>query len=55
MIQPGKRTGKYRTGKDDLVKAEGGSSSISAEDFAVAMLDILAKDKHENERITVGY
>lgn len=55
MIQPGTKTGKYRTGKDDLIKAEDGSSTISAEDFAVAMLDILSKDNQENGRITVGY
>ena len=53
-IEPGKKTGKYRTGKDELIKTEGGSS-ISAEDFAVAMLDILSKDDGVNERITVGY
>lgn len=57
MIQPGKKTGKYRTGKDNLIKVEGGESSISAEDFAVAMLDILeSKDQEKkNQRITVGY
>ena len=55
MIEPGKRTGKYRMGKDDLISAEDNSSRISTEDFAVAMLDILAKDENENGRITVGY
>ena len=38
-IQPGERTGKYRLGTDQLVSNEQGESRISAEDFAVAMLD----------------
>ena len=40
-LQPGKRTGKYRVGKDDLLVDAEGNSFISVEDYAVAMVDEL--------------
>lgn len=54
-IEPGERTGAYRTALDDLVTAADGSSRISAEDFAVALLDEAESPEHINERFTVGY
>ena len=39
FIAPGERTGKYRLGTDQLVTNEQGESRISAEDYAVALLD----------------
>ncbi|MFB7502054.1 NAD(P)-dependent oxidoreductase [Streptomyces broussonetiae] len=54
-IEPGERTGTYRTATDDLVVAEDGSSRISAEDFAVALLDEVEQPRHIGERFTVGY
>lgn len=52
---PGERTGEFRLGKDDLLTAADGKSSISYEDFAVALLDEIESPKHKNERFTVGY
>ena len=51
---PGKRTGQYRTGKDELLVGEQGSK-ISAEDFAVALADELEQNNHIQQRFTVGY
>jgi hypothetical protein len=55
MIEPAERTGKYRTGADQLLVDEKGSSRISAEDFAVALLDEAEKPKHPRQRFTVAY
>ncbi len=54
-IEPGKRTGHYRTGKDQLLKDEKGESKISTQDYAVAMLDELEHPQHIRERFTVAY
>ena len=51
---PGKRTGEYRSGKDELIVGEEGSK-ISAEDFAVALSDELENNNHIQERFSVGY
>ena len=53
--EPGKRTGKFRLGKDDLIVDENGISHISVEDYAVAMVDELENPKHHYERFTIGY
>lgn len=52
---PGERTGSFRLGDETLLTAADGKSSISYEDFAVAMLDEIEKPKHKNARFTVGY
>lgn len=54
-LEPGQRTGKFRLGKDDLIVDENGTSHISVEDYAVAMVDELEKPKHHYERFTIGY
>ena len=54
-LEPGKRTGKFRLGKDDLIVDENGNSHISVEDYAVAMVDELETPKHHYERFTIGY
>jgi uncharacterized protein len=54
-IAPGPRTGVYRTGQDELVMNDKGESSISMEDYAVAMLDELEKPRHVRKRFTVAY
>jgi putative NADH-flavin reductase len=54
-IAPGKRTGKFRLGKDELVVDQKGESKISVEDYAVAMIDELEKPAHHRERFTIGY
>jgi putative NADH-flavin reductase len=55
LIQPGERTGKYRTGTDQLVTDENGESRISAEDYAVAMLDELENPRFIRKRFTIAY
>jgi putative NADH-flavin reductase len=55
MIQPGERTGKFRVGLDDLIRAADGSSRISVEDYAVAFVDDLEMPEHLRQRFTVGY
>lgn len=54
-IRPGTRTGKYREGKDRLLIDETGKSTISIEDFAVAVLDEVEHPHHIQERFTVAY
>lgn len=49
MIAPGQRTGMYRVGKDSPI-----GDSISAEDFAVAIIDELEKPAHSGTRFTVA-
>ncbi|MEV0604020.1 NAD(P)H-binding protein [Streptomyces sp. NPDC050315] len=55
LIEPGTRTGSYRTASDDLVAAADGSSRISTEDYAAALLDEAEQPRHIGERFTVGY
>lgn len=54
MFVPGERTGQFRVGKDELLVGEKGST-ISYEDYAVAMVDEIEKPAHVRERFTVGY
>jgi putative NADH-flavin reductase len=54
LFVPGERTGKFRLGTDQLLSNEKGSS-ISFEDFAIALIDELEKPKHVRRRFTVGY
>lgn len=53
--EPGGRTGTFRLGKDELLVDDQGKSTISYEDFAVAMVDELEKPKHIRQRFTVAY
>ena len=54
--EKGERTGKFRLGKDDLiVDAATGTSHISVQDYAIAMVDELEKPAHHQERFTIGY
>jgi len=55
FLEPGKRTGKYRIGKDHVLFDPNGRSHISREDYAVAMIDELEVPKHHRQRFTVGY
>lgn len=55
LIEPGKRTGQFRIGMDRLVTDESGSSRISVEDFAVAMIDELDDPQFIKSRFTVAY
>ena len=49
MIAPGQRTGVYRVGSDSPI-----GDAISAEDFAVAIVDELEKPAHTGNRFTVA-
>jgi hypothetical protein len=54
-IAPGERTGKFRLGLDDLLVMADGSSKVSVEDYAMAMIDELEQPQHTGRRFTVGY
>ncbi|GAB7547452.1 NAD(P)-dependent oxidoreductase [Cupriavidus sp. 8B] len=55
LITPGERTGQFRLGGDSLIKDAEGTSRISFEDYAVALVDELEKPAHERSRFTAGY
>jgi putative NADH-flavin reductase len=55
MFVAGERTGKFRLGTDQLLTAADGKSSISFEDFAVALADEIERPGHIRQRFTVGY
>lgn len=52
-IQPGERTGKFRTGTDTMIVDAADNGRITREDFAVAVLDEVERPQHR--RFTVGY
>lgn len=55
VIAPGERTGKFRLGGDQLLVDAEGRSAISAEDFAIALVDELEKPAHSRQRFSVAY
>ena len=55
LFVPGERTGRFRLGTDQLLTAVDGKSSISFEDFAVALADEIERPAHIKRRFTVGY
>lgn len=55
LIAFGERTGKFRLGKDQFMTDANGKSTISFEDYAVAMVDELEQHKHSRERFCVAY
>ncbi|PKG82894.1 NADH-flavin reductase [Colwellia sp. 75C3] len=55
IIKPGERTGIFRTGTDELLVDEQGQSTISFEDFAIALLDEAESEKNSRKRFTVAY
>jgi uncharacterized protein len=54
LFVPGERTGNFRLGTDDLLTTNNGSS-ISFEDYAIAMANEIENPKHPRQRFTVGY
>ena len=54
LFTPGERTGTFRLGKDTLLANEQGSS-ISYEDYAIALVDEIEQPAHRQQRFTVGY
>jgi uncharacterized protein len=55
LFVAGERTGKFRLGTDRLLTASDGKSSISFEDFALALADEIDRPVHIRRRFTVGY
>ncbi len=55
LIEPGERTGKFRTDTEKLLVDEKGNSRISAEDFAVSVLDEVEQARFIGQRFTTGY
>ncbi len=55
LLEPGERTGRYRTGGDRLLTDGKGASRISVEDYAVALVDELEHPAHVRRRFTVAY
>ncbi|MBF6542122.1 NAD(P)-dependent oxidoreductase [Nocardia brasiliensis] len=53
-LVPGERTGIYRLGADELIARADGVSTISMEDFAVALLDEAERPAHRRARFTVS-
>jgi uncharacterized protein len=54
-MQPGQRTGKFRLGSNQLLVDAKGQSSISVEEYAVAMVDEVEHPAHIRQRVTVRY
>jgi uncharacterized protein len=54
LFVPGERTGKFRLAKDELL-VSGKGSTISYEDYAIALVDEIEKPAHVRQRFTVGY
>lgn len=55
MIQAGERTGKFRLGTTNLVANEKGVSTISFEDYAVALVDEIKNQEFVGKPFTIGY
>jgi uncharacterized protein len=55
VIQPGVRTGRYQIGTERLLRGRDGHSRISAEDYAVAVVDELEKARFKGKRMTVAW
>lgn len=55
MIAPGERTSVFRVGGDQLLVDNKGNSAISAEDYAVGLVDELEKGENIGRRINIGY
>jgi putative NADH-flavin reductase len=55
LIEPGERTGQFRLGGDQLLTDAQGQSRISAEDYAIALLDEVETPKQVRQRFTVAY
>jgi putative NADH-flavin reductase len=55
FIEPGQRTGHYRTGGDEVLMDVKGQSRISAEDYAMAIIDEVENPKLGGRRVTIAY
>ena len=55
VIAPGERTGKFRLGTTKLVSDAKGESRISAEDYAIVLVDELESPKYIRQQFTAAY
>jgi uncharacterized protein len=55
FIQPGERTGKFRLGGKELLIDANRESRISAEDYAVALVDELEQPRRVKQQFTIAY
>jgi len=55
IIEPGERTGDYRTAEGELVVDDEGDSYITCEDFAIAVADELEDPQFVHTHLGVGY
>ena len=53
-MAPGERTGEYRLGLEDVLFDTDGSSFISTEDFAIAVIDEAQTGQSMGKRVAVG-
>jgi putative NADH-flavin reductase len=54
-IEPGERTGTFRTGSNALLTDSEGNSRISMEDYAIAILDEVEQKAHVHQQFCVAY
>jgi putative NADH-flavin reductase len=54
-IHPGERTGHYRLGGDQVLVDDDGNSEITAEDYAIAIADLLAQGDHARQRVVAAW
>lgn len=54
-IFPGKKTGQYRVGGDQLLSDAEGHSKISVQDYAVGFIDEVESGVHPRQRIGLAY
>ncbi|GIH16822.1 NAD(P)-dependent oxidoreductase [Rugosimonospora africana] len=54
ILEPGQRTGRYRSGTDELLTDPDGDSTMSTEDLAVALVDEAETPRHRRTRFTVA-
>jgi putative NADH-flavin reductase len=54
-IHPGERKGRYQLGGDQLLADENGTSEISAEDYAIAIADLVEQGDHARQRVSVAW
>jgi len=55
LIQPGERIGRYTSGENRVVSDSEGVSTISVEDYAMALLDELEQGTNIGNQMTVAY
>lgn len=52
IFEPGERTGRYRFGEDYVLTDAKGNSTISMEDYAIAMVDAIEQKLFNKKRFT---